>query len=91
MYGRLFTLVNAADNDLIFAWGMEIQDEDEGEREAVIYRRDPVTRQTTHSVHACATAALDRYTARPEPMALVWMDPEHFGQQQDQLNTVPTR
>ncbi|MFC4855382.1 hypothetical protein [Actinophytocola glycyrrhizae] len=87
MYGRLFTLVDSADHDLIFAWGMEIVGA--GEREAVIYRRDPVTRRTTHAVHGSAAAALARYTARPEPMALVWMDlPEHIGQRWDLLTTV---
>jgi hypothetical protein len=72
MYGRLFTLTSAEDQNLIFAWGMEIIGT--GEREAVIYRRDPVTRQTLHAVHDSAEAALARYTGRPEPMSLVWMD-----------------
>jgi hypothetical protein len=72
MYGRLFTLTSAEDHDQIFAWGMEIIGA--GEREAVIYRRDPVTRQTIHAVHDSADAALARYSGRPGPMALVWMD-----------------
>jgi hypothetical protein len=78
MYGRLFTLASAADHNLIFAWGMEIVSTDE--RAAVIYRQDPVTRQTMHAVHESAKAALARYDARPEPMELVWMDmPDHIG------------
>jgi hypothetical protein len=43
--GRLFTLVDAAEYDDIFAWGMEITHPDG--RAAVIYRWDPTTRQST--------------------------------------------
>lgn len=78
MYGRLFTLANAADHNMIFAWGMEIVSPDE--RTAVIYRQDPLTGQSMHAVHESAKAALARYDARPEPMELVWMDmPDHIG------------
>jgi hypothetical protein len=78
MYGRLFTLASAADHNLIFAWGMEIVDTDD--RTAVVYRRDPVSRQTMHSVHDSAQAALARFDSRPAPMELVWMDmPDHIG------------
>lgn len=89
MYGRLFTLASAADHNLIFAWGMEIVDVDE--RTAVVYRRDPISRQTTHSVHDSAKAALVRYDARPAPMELVWMDmPDHIGLLWDLLDSTLT-
>jgi hypothetical protein len=57
---------------------MEIVDTDD--RTAVVYRRDPVSRQTMHSVHDSAQAALARFDSRPAPMELVWMDmPDHIG------------
>ncbi|HYQ69943.1 hypothetical protein [Actinophytocola sp.] len=78
MYGRLFTLASAADHNLVFAWGMEIIEVDD--RAAVLYRRDPVSRRTAHSVHESARAALARFDNRPAPMELVWMDmPDHIG------------
>jgi hypothetical protein len=90
MYGRLFTLASATDHNLIFAWGMEIVEVDE--RTAVVYRRDPVTRQTTHSVHDSAQQALARYDARPHRMELVWMDmPDHIGLLWNLLDNATTR
>jgi hypothetical protein len=90
MYGRLFTLASAADHNLIFAWGMEIVGTEE--RTAVIYRQDPITKQTMHAVHESAQAALARYDARPEPMELVWMDmPDHIGLLWDLLDAAPNR
>jgi hypothetical protein len=90
MYGRLFTLANAADHNMIFAWGMEIVDVDE--RTAVIYRRDPVSGQTLHSVHDSAHGALARFNHRPGPMDLVWMDmPDHIGLLWDLLDAAAHR
>jgi hypothetical protein len=66
--GRLFTLVNADDHDLIFTWGMEITDE-QGSH-AVLYRRalcdDPMI-----YLHQSANAALARW-GRRRPLELVW-------------------
>jgi hypothetical protein len=88
MYGRLFTLASAADHNLIFAWGMEIVSVDD--RVAVIYRQDPITRQSMHSVHTSAKAALARFDAQPAPMELVWMDmPDHIGLLWDLLDAAP--
>jgi hypothetical protein len=90
MYGRLFTLASAADHNLIFAWGMEIVSTDE--RAAVVYRRDPVTKQTMHAVHNSAQSALARYNMRPAEMDLVWMDmPDHIGLLWDLLDAAPNR
>lgn len=72
MEGRLFTLVNAADESQVFAWGMEISTD--VEREAVIYNRDPETGQTFFGVHRSAESACHRYDSEDEPIRVVWED-----------------
>ena len=53
--------------------GIEITHRDECE--AVIYRRDPTTRQAMHAVHESAEAARACYTLLlSAELALVWMD-----------------
>jgi len=69
MEGKLFTLVSAADDDNVFAWGMEITTEDE--QEAVTYCRNPVTNQTVFGLHSNAESALRRYGTSYE-LRLVW-------------------
>ncbi len=71
MHGRLFTLVNADNENQVFAWGMEISTRDD--REAVIYRRNPVTNQTFFGVHSTAESALRRYGSTCQ-LRLVWED-----------------
>lgn len=83
MQGRLFTLISTADCDQIFAWCMEITDDDGSV--AVVYRRDPGTGQTMHAVHESAESALARYS-RVVPMVLVRMDfRDEFAAQLDDL------
>ena len=66
---NLFSLVDATDRRRIFAWGMEIVDEDRSD--AVVYRRDPETGKTFIGQHTSAESALKRY-GRRIPLALVW-------------------
>ena len=61
MYGRLFTLVTIDDDSKVFAWGIEIDTEDDVE--AVIYRKDPATGRTLFGVHDSAQAASDRWSS----------------------------
>ena len=69
MEANLFSLVDATDRNRIFAWGMEIVDEDRSD--AVVYRRDPETGRTFIGQHSSAESALNRYSRRV-PLALVW-------------------
>ncbi|MDQ2583143.1 hypothetical protein [Saccharothrix yanglingensis] len=69
MEANLFSLVDAADSTRIFAWGMEIMEEDT--TTAVVYRRDPVTGRTMLGQHRSAESALARY-GRRVPLVLVW-------------------
>jgi hypothetical protein len=66
---NLFSLVDASDRTRIFAWGMEIMEEET--TSAIVYRRDPDTGRTFIGQHASAESALDRY-GRRVPLALVW-------------------
>ncbi|HEX6359859.1 hypothetical protein [Actinophytocola sp.] len=71
MKGRLFTLVSAEDEKMVFAWGMEITTPNE--QEAVTYCRDPATNQTVFGLHRNAESALRRY-GRTLQLRLVWED-----------------
>jgi hypothetical protein len=71
MEGRLFTLVNAEDEDQVFAWGMEITTP--SEQEAVTYCRNPITNQTVFGLHRNAQSALLRYGTNLQ-LRLVWED-----------------
>ncbi|MCP2165936.1 hypothetical protein [Goodfellowiella coeruleoviolacea] len=71
MRTRHFWLVSAEDENQIFAIGMEITHDDD--QEAVIFRRDPLTRRTIFGVHESAAQALNRYGTML-PMKLVWQD-----------------
>ncbi|MEU4801408.1 hypothetical protein [Actinosynnema sp. NPDC023587] len=69
MEANLFSLVPASDPTLVFAWGMEIVDDDR--TEAVLYRRDPGTGRGMVARHTSAEAALHRW-GRLVPLRLVW-------------------
>ncbi|MFL6119902.1 hypothetical protein [Actinophytocola sp.] len=71
MEGRLFTLVSADDETMVFAWGLQITTPTE--QEAVTYCRNPVTNQTVFGLHANAESALRRYGATFQ-LRLVWED-----------------
>lgn len=71
MKARLFTLVNAENDDDVFAWGMEITTSTE--QEAVTYCRNPVTSQTVFGLHRNAESALRRYGMTFQ-LRLVWED-----------------
>jgi acyl-CoA synthetase (AMP-forming)/AMP-acid ligase II len=66
---RLFALVDETRDDTVFAWGMEIASPEE--TEAVIYRKDPVTKRLAFGVHEDAAAALRLY-GRVHELRLVW-------------------
>jgi hypothetical protein len=66
---NLFSLVDATDRTRIFAWGMEILEDER--TDAIVYRRDPDTGKTFIGHHTSAESALDRY-GRRIPLALVW-------------------
>lgn len=67
MDATLFWLSNAENEDEIFAYGIELSDDDV--IEAVTFRRDPRTQRTTFGTHDSAEAALARY-GRLFPVAL---------------------
>ncbi|GAB3438522.1 hypothetical protein [Actinophytocola sediminis] len=69
MNGRLFALVNPINPDEALGWGVEITRSDE--REAVVFFREPGSRQVSFGVHDSADAAW-RSWARDEPLCLVW-------------------
>ncbi|WP_246018615.1 hypothetical protein [Saccharothrix australiensis] len=69
MEANLFSLVSEADHTRVFAWGMEVVEDDR--TTAVVYRRDPVTGRSLVGQHGSAEAALRRWGARL-PLALVW-------------------
>ncbi|MEU4739250.1 hypothetical protein AB0G02_02145 [Actinosynnema sp. NPDC023658] len=69
MEANLFSLVDATDRTRVFAWGMEIMEEDT--TNAIVYRRDPDTGRTFIGQHTSAESALGRY-GRRVPLALVW-------------------
>ncbi|WP_433267066.1 hypothetical protein ACQPZF_00475 [Actinosynnema sp. CS-041913] len=69
MEANLFSLVSEADPTLVFAWGMEIVDDERSA--AVIYRRDPATGRGFVGQHDSAEAALRRW-GRRVPLLLVW-------------------
>jgi hypothetical protein len=71
MEGRLFTLVSADDDEMVFAWGMQITTPTE--EEAVTYCRNPVTNQTVFGLHRNAESALLRYGTALQ-LRLVWED-----------------
>ncbi|MEU4442519.1 hypothetical protein AB0K14_01515 [Actinosynnema sp. NPDC050801] len=76
MEANLFSLVDATDRNRIFAWGMEIIEDET--TDAIVYRRDPDTGRTFIGRHASAESALKRY-GRRIPLALAWEyeEPEH--------------
>ncbi|HEV2780090.1 MAG TPA: hypothetical protein VGX25_11915 [Actinophytocola sp.] len=69
MDAKLFTLVNAENDNEIFAWGMEISDETR--TEAVLYRWDPQIGQAATGLHRSAEAARALWD-RIAPMELRW-------------------
>ncbi|MFD1147809.1 hypothetical protein [Saccharothrix hoggarensis] len=69
MEANLFSLVDATDRTRIFAWGMEIIEEER--TDAIVYRRDPDTGRIFIGQHASAESALHRY-GRRVPLELVW-------------------
>ncbi|MBB5958798.1 hypothetical protein FHS29_005407 [Saccharothrix tamanrassetensis] len=69
MEANLFSLVSEADPTRIFAWGMEIMDDER--TSAVVYRRDPDTGRGFVGQHESAEAALRRW-GRRVPLLLVW-------------------
>lgn len=69
MEANLFSLVSQADPSRVFAWGMEVLDDDR--TAAVIYRRDPDTGRSLVGRHDSAEAALRRW-GRRVPLRLVW-------------------
>lgn len=69
MEANLFSLVDPTDRSRIFAWGMEILEEER--TEAVVYRRDPDTDRTFIGRHTSAESALKRY-GKLLPLALAW-------------------
>ncbi|MEV0677076.1 hypothetical protein AB0I60_11190 [Actinosynnema sp. NPDC050436] len=69
MEANLFSLVPESDPSLVFAWGMEIEDDDH--TEAVLYRRDPATGRSLVAQHTCAEAARRRWGLLV-PLRLVW-------------------
>ncbi|WP_162470764.1 hypothetical protein [Saccharothrix deserti] len=69
MEANLFSLVDQTDRNRIFAWGMEVIEEET--TNAITYRRDPDTGKTFIGQHASAESALNRY-GRRVPLALVW-------------------
>ena len=71
MEGRLFTLVTVDDDEMVFAWGMQITTPTE--QEAVTYCRNPVTNQTVFGLHRNAESALLRYGTTLQ-LRLVWED-----------------
>ena len=71
MEGRLFTLVSAEDEAMVFAWGMQITTSTE--QEAVTYCRNPITNQTVFGLHSDAESALRRY-GKTLQLRLVWED-----------------
>lgn len=81
MEANLFTLVNPSDHDQIFAFGMEIAEEDS--TTAVVYRRDPVSGRSMLGQHRSAESALARY-GRRIPLALVWEDDEDADEADDE-------
>lgn len=66
---NLFSLVDPTDHNRVFAWGMEIIEEET--TNAIVYRRDPDTGKTLIGQHSSAESALSRY-GRRVPLALVW-------------------
>lgn len=69
MEANLFSLVDPTDRTRIFAWGMEITEDER--TDAVVYRRDPDNGRTFIGQHTSAESALRRYGKRI-PLALVW-------------------
>jgi len=69
VYGRLFTLVTIDDDSQVFAWGIEIQTDDD--LEAVIYRKDPANGRTLFGLHDSAQAACDRWSSIV-PLEIFW-------------------
>jgi hypothetical protein len=69
MDAKLFTLVNTENESQIFAWGMEISDDTH--TEAVLYRWDPRTGQSSTGLHRSAERARELWS-RIAPMALRW-------------------
>ena len=67
---KLFTLRNAENLSEVFAVGVSIVSE-EGDEEAVIYRRDPDNRGSTFGVHASPEAACKRF-GLILPLEVVW-------------------
>lgn len=80
MHGRLFTLITA-DHTGVFAWGMEITD-DVGTT-AVIYRREPATREPMFGTHPSAEDARELYSRLLRtPLTRLWMD---YSEEVDEL------
>lgn len=69
MEAKLFTLVNAENEDQIVAWGMQVSDAER--TEAVIYHRDPDTGKSLTGTHECAEKALALW-GMVAPMRLRW-------------------
>ncbi|MEU6154786.1 hypothetical protein ABZ816_32820 [Actinosynnema sp. NPDC047251] len=69
MEANLFSLVSESDPSLVYAWGMEIVDDDR--TDTVLYRRDPATGRSLVAQHSSAEAALRRW-GRRLPLRLVW-------------------
>jgi hypothetical protein len=74
MQARMFSLVSAADDTMVFAWGIEIIDEEM--TEAIIYRRDrTIDAGYMFGTHRSAENALKRYS-QLAPMRLIWESDE---------------
>jgi hypothetical protein len=68
---QLFCLTNADNSDEIFAYGIEISEDEI--IEAVTYHRDPDTHRIVFGLHRSADSALARY-GRMLPLALYFND-----------------
>jgi hypothetical protein len=62
MEANLFSLVDPTDSTRIFAWGMEVVEDDS--TNAIVYRRDPDSGRTFIGQHSSAESALHRYGRR---------------------------
>lgn len=74
MHARLFALVSKENELEVFAFGMQLWQEDR--TDAVIFRVDPRNGQTTTGIHESAESALKRW-GRLAPMELRWESAEH--------------
>jgi hypothetical protein len=74
---KLFRLTTSDDENNVFAVGMSIRCDD-GDQDAVTFRRDPLSGQSMFATFSSPERARDRFSV-VVPLTLEWINGQHDG------------